>query len=392
MSKYIQINPTYKATSFEDRMKPLLLLKEERAKQGDAYEKILENSTILDGLANSAADTELYADYLDWKGRVEKSAETLVNEGKLDGKAIRDYRREYLTKFKPLEANYKHKATQVARQAAESSEDVIFDKDFSTMSIKDSDPSTTYKSLKLSALEKEAYDDIIAKYSDVDEFPTNMEANIDRIYQSIDLEGYKETDKDKALDAVKRGYNKAIVSINDYKAKKQKEALDLEYAQKRNNGELSNNDKSTKYTIVDPITRRKVSVFKKDDKYYTDPEFKNEYVAGSVELEDVEKYKGMKGMYVPPSNSLQENYTIADSVPEYNKKTEIKNRQQYSDFLTKHGSGKARESLANFVKQKGIDPNILYASNVELVIYEKQDGSIAGIEVKPKSVTVPAGN
>lgn len=215
MPRFLKATPKYTATSFEDRMKPLLLYKDEYEKQQDTYDKMLEDTLVLEQLKNSDTDTDLYRNYSDWRTKLNNSASNLSNNGQLDIQGIRNLRRDYLNNFKSKEDLLKLRNTLVQKQAAEYTPDTIYDIDFSKVSLDDMTMGANYKSLKLSDIEKKAFEELSNKYI-ANGLPANSDSDVESILSNIDTEGFSESQIDTIRQSINRGYTRAATAVNEY--------------------------------------------------------------------------------------------------------------------------------------------------------------------------------
>lgn len=389
-SKYMQVTPQYKAMSLEDRMKHVALYKPEYEKQQDLYDKILEDTMVLEGLKGSDIDADLYNRYSSWRSKVEDAAERLSSTGRLDMQAIRDYRRQYLTDLKPMEEKYKHRNTLIAQQAAKASPNTIYDKDYSKISVEDISLDDTIRSMDLAAIEKQTYEDIASKYIESG-IPEDISGDIERIMSSIDTSGYTKADIERIKDSVSNGFLKASNAIDEYAMNKESKELQIALQRKSlrtpsgggNGGGGSKSD-----TIVDSKTHRKIKVYYKNGKLYTDKLYTNEYKPGESTItdEDRDTYASLRGTY--KYDVTEEKYTAGASAS--GNATSLNSREDYQEFMRNNGSEKAREAVRNFINEKKIDPYVMYATGEAFTIYDNGDqGVIIKISKKPDA---PAGN
>lgn len=386
-SKYLQVTPQYKATTFDERIKPLALYKQEYDRQQEAYDKLLEDTLMLENLKGSDVDADLYRQYSQWRGELNSAADVLSNTGMLDMQSVRDLRRRYLNEFKPMEDRYKHRNTLIAQQAAKNSPNTIYDRDFSKIAVSDISLDDTVRFLDLAAIEKQAYDDATSRYIDSG-MPEDIEADTERLMAGLDTGGYSQEDVNRVKESIMKGYTKASNAIDEYKINKEAKDIQMQLNRKALN-KPSNTDgnKSNKYTIKDSVTGRNIKVYKKGDKYYTDSAYSTEYVPGESTLtnDDRDKYAGLSGTY--EYNNFKESFTAGAGAS--GSKTSMNSITDYQNFIRGGGSEKAREALTKFINEKKIDPYVMYATGVVFNIYEN-DGQYY-IEVGKKPATAPPG-
>ena len=98
MARYLTINSKFNPITFEERMKPLLLYKEEYENQEESLNKILEESQSLADLKNYPQDSDVYRQYQEYQNNINGVIDNLTNNGTLDAKAALQLRRYYLQK------------------------------------------------------------------------------------------------------------------------------------------------------------------------------------------------------------------------------------------------------------------------------------------------------
>lgn len=390
-SKYMQVTPQYKAMSLEDRMKHVALYKPEYEKQQDLYDKILEDTMVLEGLKGSDIDADLYNRYSSWRSKVEDAAERLSSTGRLDMQAIRDYRRQYLTDLKPMEDKYKHRNALIAQQAAKANPNTIYDKDYSKISVQDISLDDTIRSMDLSAIEKQTYEDITSKYIESG-IPEDISGDIERIMSNIDTSGYSKADIERIKDSVSNGFLKASNAIDEYAMNKESRELQMALQRKSlrtpsgggRGGGGSNSD-----TIVDSETNRKIKVYYKNGKIYTDKFYTNEYVPGESTITDIDRdnYSSLRGTYRYDIND--EKYVSGATAS--GNGILLGSKEAYQDFVRTSGSEKAREAVNNFINEKNIDPYVMLASGQAFTIYDNGDQGVI-IKIGNKPANAPAGN
>lgn len=387
-SKYLQVTPQYKATTFDERIKPLVLYKQEYDKQQDSYDKLLEDTLVLENLKGSDVDADLYRQYSQWRGELNNAANTLSSTGRLDMQSLRDLRRQYLNEFKPMEDRYKHRNTLIATQAAKASPNTIYDRDFSQIAVSDISLDDAIRSFDLSAIEKQAYEDATSRYIDSG-IPENIEADTERLMAGLDTEGYSPEDVDKVRESIIKGYTKASNAIDEYNIAQEAKDIQMQLHRKSLNKPYNTDNRdnnNTKYTIKDSVTGRKITVYKNGDKFYTDSTFSTEYIPGESTLtnDDIDKYAGLSGVY--EYNNVM-GFTAGASAS--GSKTSMNSITDYQNFIRGGGSEKAREALTKFINDKKIDPYVMYATGVVFNVHE--DNGQYYIEVGKKPATAPPG-
>lgn len=385
-SKYFQATPQYKAMSLDDRMRHVALYKPEYEKQQDAYDKLLEDTLILENLKGSDIDADLYRQYSQWRGELVGAADALSNTGKLDMQSVRDLRRQYLNEFKPMEDKYKHRNTLIATQAAKDSPNTIYDRDFSKIAVSDISLDDTVRSLDLAAIEKQAFDDATSRYMDTG-LPEDTDPDIERLLEGTDLSGYSEDAKGRVTDSIRKGYYKASNAIDEYKINQEAKDLQMKLNRKSLSRPYDTDNSSNKRTITDKVTGRKITIYKYGNKLYTDIDHTEEYIPGESTLtnDDKDKYTGLSGTY--EYNDFKESFTAGAGAS--GSKISMNSITDYQNFIRGGGSEKAREALTKFINDKKIDPYVMYATGVVFNVYE-DDGQYY-VEVGKKPATAPPG-
>ena len=386
-SKYLQVTPQYKATTFDERIKPLVLYKQEYDKQQDAYDKLLEDTLMLENLRGSDIDADLYRQYSQWRGDLNNAADTLSSTGRLDMQSVRDLRRQYLNEFKPMEDKYKHRNTLIATQAAKDSPNTIYDRDFSKIAVSDISLDDTVRSLDLATIEKQAYDDATSKYIDSG-MPEDIEADTERLMAGLDTKGYSQEDVNRVKESIVKGYTKASNAIDEYKINKEAKDLQMKLSRKSLSRPYDTDNSSNKRTITDKVTGRKITIYKYGNKLYTDIDHTEEYIPGESTLtnDDRDRYAGLSGTY--EYIDFKESFTAGADAS--GSKISMNSITDYQNFIRGGGSEKAREALTKFINNKKIDPYVMYATGAVFNIYEDTSGQYY-IEVGKKPATAPPG-
>lgn len=227
-SKYLQVTPQFKATTFDERVRPLVLYKQEYDKQQDAYDKLLEDTLMLENLKGSDVDADLYRQYSQWRGELNSAADTLSSTGRLDMQSARNLRRQYLNEFKPMEDRYKHRNNLMIRQAAEYSPYTLFDKDFSKIAVADINPDDSYRTYKLDDIEKNAFARLSERYIQTG-VPSDPQNDVDELLGEIDTAGLSPDQVESIRGSILSGYNKAQRTVNEYNLQQERARRQDEY-------------------------------------------------------------------------------------------------------------------------------------------------------------------
>lgn len=217
-SKYLQVTPQYEATTFEERVKPLVLYKQEYDKQQEVYDKLLEDTLMLENLKGSDVDADLYRQYSQWRGELNSAADTLSNTGMLDMQSARDLRRQYLNEFKPMEDRYKHRTNLIFKQASEASPDVLYKRDFSLVPVSDISLDDAVEKISLKDISK-TYTDRWSGLFSAEGIPSETSAKenaIESAMAEIDLSGYSPDQVEEVRRTLSESYTKSVEAANQY--------------------------------------------------------------------------------------------------------------------------------------------------------------------------------
>lgn len=217
-SKYLQVTPEYKAMSLDDRMRHVALYKPEYEKQQDAYDKLLEDTLILENLKGSDVDADLYRQYSQWRGELVNAADTLSSTGVLDMQSARDLRRQYLNELKPMEDRYKHRTNLVFKQASEASPDVLYKRDFSLVPVSDISLDDAVEKISLKDISK-TYTDRWSGLFSAEGIPSETSAKenaIESAMAEMDLSGYSPDQVEEVRRTLSESYTKSVEAANQY--------------------------------------------------------------------------------------------------------------------------------------------------------------------------------
>ena len=106
MARYLTIDSEFNPITFQERMAPLEMYKEEYESQQNALDELAKYQSLAE-LSNSELDRDTYNQYKSWNDRLGYTMDGLMSSGKLDMNAVRTLRREYLTNLAPMEAKLK---------------------------------------------------------------------------------------------------------------------------------------------------------------------------------------------------------------------------------------------------------------------------------------------
>ena len=376
MARYLTINSKFNPITFEERIKPLLLYKEEYEKQEEALNKMLEDSQSLASLANSPQDSAIYRQYQDYQSSLNGLVDNLTNNGKLDSRAALQLRRQYLQNLKPYESKLARRNELIREQAKNYTPDTIYDKDYSSISLNDIDDSSTYRTYKLGDISTKAAKELYSKYTTTGTVGSELD-EVNEILSGIDTEGLSEDNLTAIRNAIKVGRGTANMTYNEYLDAQTDKELKRKYTEAQINhlGRTSNGSTQTnsyQYVTTKSGNRYKVTK-KKDGKYYN--EFGQE-----VNIEDLDditaksptrqgnKYAGLAGTFELDEGKI---YTSSDKVSE--DKMVITNTAEFETALNKYPEARdiLRQKLGD---TKGEIDTGLLDNDYTITIFNNVDG------------------
>lgn len=220
MARYLTINSEFRPISFEERMAPLRLYKQEYEAQQDALDELAKYQSLAD-LSNSELDKDIYNQYKNWNDSLSTTIDDMMSSGKLNSNAIRALRREYLSKLAPAEEKLKKRNELVSQQAKEYSPNTMYDIDYSNVGLNDINEGSAYRTYKLDDIAantaKELFSNYVAGKSDTEENEIKNQLG------KIDIENLSEGQIMSIVEAIKEGRTTALVSMQEYNEKKKDE-------------------------------------------------------------------------------------------------------------------------------------------------------------------------
>ena len=376
MARYLTINSKFNPITFEERMKPLLLYKEEYEKQEEALNKMLEDSQSLASLANSPQDSDIYRQYQDYQSNLNGLIDNLTNNGKLDSRAALQLRRQYLQNLKPYESKLARRNELIREQAKNYTPDTIYDKDYSSISLNDIDDSSTYRTYKLGDISTKAAKELYSKYTTTGTVGSELD-EVNEILSDIDTEGLSEDNLTAIRNAIKVGRGTANMTYNEYldaqadkELKRRYTEAQIKHLSRTSNGSTQSN--SSQYVTTKSGNRYKVTK-KKDGKYYNE-------VGQEVNIEDLDditsksptrqgnKYAGLAGTFGLDEGKI---YTSSDKVSE--DKMVITNTAEFETALNKYPGARdiLRQKLGD---TKGEIDTGLLDNDYTITIFNNVDG------------------
>ena len=215
MARYLTINSKFNPITFEERIKPLLLYKEEYEKQEEALNKMLEDSQSLASLANSPQDSDIYRQYQDYQSNLNGLVDNLTNNGKLDSRAALQLRRQYLQNLKPYESKLARRNELIREQAKNYTPTTMYDIDFSNVGLDSIDGSSSYRTYKLDDIAKTAASTLLSKYTS-EESIGSEEDEVNSIIKDIDTTNLSNDQIDQIKSYIKQGRGAAKQAYDEY--------------------------------------------------------------------------------------------------------------------------------------------------------------------------------
>lgn len=378
MGKNISISPTYKATSFEERIKPVLLYKEEYNKIQDAYDKILEDTLMLENLKGSEVDSELYGKYSDWRGRVNSAADNLSSSGYLDMQSVRDLRREYINDLKPMEDRYKHKTNLVYKQASEYSPGTIYKRDFSNIAVSDINLDDAIESINLNTDITKPYTDRWSKEffsSGLPEGDDPKTVAVNNAINELNLEGYNEDAISQVRSALESAYDSAVKTSEQLKREESIHIEQVNAAKGKNKPKPSTESKEETVSWQNTGTGETYKVKKKNGKYYDSdgneiseldiPRKYSKYLTDPVESA---KYAVLENKGAAITNGTTSNFT---TVPNDATKDATINKYYGSNNSLEKASPEIVNTIIQAASHLGVKVEGLFAHGYTIEVYTK---------------------
>lgn len=215
MARYLTINSKFNPITFEERIKPLLMYKEEYERQEEALNKMLEDSQSLASLANSPQDSAIYRQYQDYQSSLNGLVDNLTNNGKLDSRAALQLRRQYLQNLKPYESKLARRNELIREQAKNYTPTTMYDIDFSNVGLENIDDSSSYRTYKLDDIAKTAASTLLSKYTSGESIGSEKD-EINSIIKDIDTSNLNDAQIGQIKSYIKQGRGAARQAYDDY--------------------------------------------------------------------------------------------------------------------------------------------------------------------------------
>lgn len=355
MARYLTINSKFNPITFEERMKPLLLYKEEYENQEESLNKILEESQSLADLKNYPQDSDVYRQYQEYQNSLNGVIDNLTNNGTLDSKAALQLRRYYLQNLKPYESKLARRNELIRKQAENYTPDTMYDIDFSTVGIDDINEASSFRTYKLNDIAKTAASRTLSKYNS-GETVGNDNDEIESILKDIDTTNLSNNQVNQIKSYIKQGIGSAKQAYNEYLVQQDYKIAQAEHLRRpaTTRTTTSNNTKAYETRVLD--SGEKIKLEKRGEDYY--------YNGVKVDMENLNQlsskygnpdYAGLEGSksYRKRGQSddvVIESATFPEDIPQTHKAV-ARNMSELSDVLNKLPD--TRDAIMTFMGKNG---------------------------------------
>lgn len=155
MSVVLTSNAVYQPFTFEELLKPLAMYTEEYRNIEENIADLEDKSAALKAYIDANPSSESSRIYRNYMDQLEQEAAMLASRG-LQGRreGLLGLKRSYTRNIKPLENKILHRETMAKeqREALARDNSLIFDKDYSMMSLDDIDVNKSYKQISLNSV------------------------------------------------------------------------------------------------------------------------------------------------------------------------------------------------------------------------------------------------
>lgn len=310
MARYLTINSKFNPITFEERVKPLLMYKEEYERQEEALNKMLEDSQSLASLANSPQDSDIYRQYQDYQNSLNGLIDNLTNNGKLDSRAALQLRRQYLQNLKPYESKLARRNELIREQAKNYTPTTMYDIDFSNVGLDSIDDSSSYRTYKLDDIAKTTASTLLSKYTSGESIG-NEEDEVNSIIKNIDTTNLSNDQIDKIKSYIKQGRSAAKQAYNDYLIQQDDKKSQIQYHNALAKKALHNANSSEGSSTS---SKNKVPPFIQDEKgnYSRNPEYRvaNPSIFDKASAQTINEFVGIGGTQVPIYQDASGNFAI----------------------------------------------------------------------------------
>ena len=358
MARYLTINSKFNPITFEERMKPLLLYKEEYENQEEALNKVLEESQSLADLKNYPQDSDVYRQYQEYQNSINGVIDNLTNNGTLDSKAALQLRRYYLQNLKPYESKLARRNELIRKQAENYTPDTMYDIDFSTVGINDINEASSFRTYKLNDIAKTAASRTLSKYNSGETVGSDSEET-ESILKDIDTTNLSNNQVNQIKSYIKQGIGSAKQAYNEYLVQQDYKIAQAEHLRRNNtNGIVRNaSPKANKsYENVTLSSGERIKLEKRGDDYY--------YNGVKVDMENLNQlsskygnpdYAGLEGSKSYRKRGESDDIevtsaTFPEDIPPTHKAV-ARNMSELSDVLNKLPD--TRDAIMTFMGKNG---------------------------------------
>ena len=387
MARYLTINSKFNPITFEEKIKPLLLYKEEYEKQEEALNKMLEDSQSLASLANSPQDSDIYRQYQDYQSNLNGLVDNLTNNGKLDSRAALQLRRQYLQNLKPYESKLARRNELIREQAKNYTPTTMYDIDFSNVGLDNIDDSSSYRTYKLDDIAKTAASTLLSKYTSGESIGSE-EDEVNSIIKDIDTTNLSTNQINKIKSYIKQGRGAAKQAYDDYLLQQDYKRAQAEHLRRVTTTRTTTPSSTKTYETRVLDSGEKIKLEKRGNNYY----YNNEEVdienlnqlSSKYNNPDYAGLKGSKSYRQRPKNGgiVVESAKFPSDIPTTDKAI-ARNMTELTEALNKLPD--AREAIMNLMGKNGKIDGGLFINGYGIKIGIK-DG-ISYIEVYEKDTS-----
>ena len=355
MARYLTINSKFNPITFEERMKPLLLYKEEYENQEESLNKILEDSQSLADLKNYPQDSDVYRQYQEYQNSINGVIDNLTNNGTLDSKAALQLRRYYLQNLKPYESKLARRNELIRKQAENYTPDTMYDIDFSTVGINDINEASSFRTYKLNDIAKTAASRTLSKYNSGETVGSDND-EIESILKDIDTTNLSNNQVNQIKSYIKQGIGSAKQAYNEYLVQQDYKIAQAEHLRRpaTTRTATTNGTKTYETRVLD--SGEKIKLEKRGDDYY--------YNGVKVDMENLNQlsskygnpdYAGLEGSKSYRKRGTSDDIevtsaTFPEDIPQTHKAI-ARNMSELSDVLNKLPD--TRDAIMTFMGKNG---------------------------------------
>lgn len=355
MARYLTINSKFNPITFEERMKPLLLYKEEYENQEEALNKVLEESQSLADLKNYPQDSDIYRQYQEYQNSINGVIDNLTNNGTLDSKAALQLRRYYLQNLKPYESKLARRNELIRKQAENYTPDTMYDIDFSTVGINDINEASSFRTYKLNDIAKTAASRTLSKYNSGETVGSDNEET-ESILKDIDTTNLSNNQVNQIKSYIKQGIGSAKQAYNEYLVQQDYKIAQAEHLRRPTTTRTTTSNSAKTYETRVLDSGEKIKLEKRGDDYY--------YNGVKVDMENLNQlsskygnpdYAGLEGSKSYRKRGQSDDIevtsaTFPEDIPQTHKAV-ARNMSELSDVLNKLPD--TRDAIMTFMGKNG---------------------------------------